>query len=67
MKKRVLKPTVEKVLQIFTATQLVFFLCLEDFEWSALPFIVVVAILFIANVMILSRYSRNSLKPCRRL
>lgn len=60
MKKRVLKPTVEKVLQVFTAIQLVFFLCLEDFEWSALPFIIVVAILFATNVMILSKYSHNS-------
>ena len=61
MKRRVLKPVVEKVLTFVVVLQLIMICSLEDFELSAIPFILAFVALLIFNTTILVKYSRNPL------
>lgn len=61
MKRRVLKPVVEKILSFITVFQLIALCSLEDFELCAIPFILAFVALFIFNATILTKYSKNPL------
>ena len=61
MKKRVLKPVVEKVLTTITVIQLMLLCCLEDFEMSAFPFLLAFVAVFVFNAIILLKFSKNHL------
>jgi len=61
MKRRVLKPVVEKVLTFVVVLQLIMICSLEDFELSAIPFILAFVALLVFNTTILVKYSRNPL------
>jgi len=61
MKRRVLKPVVEKVLTFVVVLQLIMICSLEDFELSAIPFILAFVVLLVFNTTILVKYSRNPL------
>lgn len=59
MKRRVLKPIVDKILTAITAVQFAVILSLNDFELQALPLVIAFVALFAFNTMILYKYSRN--------
>ena len=61
MKRRVLKPVVEKALTFVVILQLIMICSLEDFELRAIPFILAFVALFIFNTTILVKYSKNPL------
>ena len=60
MKRKVLKPAVEKMITYVTALQFVLICSLEDFELKALPFIIVVVGIFLLNIHVLIKYSSRN-------
>lgn len=61
MKKRVLKPVVEKILTTVVIIQLMLLCSLADFELSAIPLLIAFVALLVFNVKILEKYSKNRL------
>jgi len=61
MKRRILKPIVEKVITAITVFQLMFLCSINDFKLSAIPFLIAFLGVFGFNVMILKKYSKNPL------
>ena len=61
MKKRVLRPIVEKVITAITILQLILICSLADFELWAAPIILLFLAWFGVNVIILKKYSNNLL------
>lgn len=61
MKRRVLKPVVEKVLTFIVILQTILICSLADFELRAIPFILAFVALWAVNITILEKYSKNPL------
>ena len=61
MKKRVVKPVVEKILTTVVIFQLIALCSLADFELSAIPLLIAFAALLVFNIKILEKYSKNRL------
>lgn len=66
MKRRVLKPTVEKVITAIVIFQLILLCSLADFELRALPIIVLFVAVLGFNLKILEKFGRNPLTRQRQ-
>lgn len=61
MKRRVLRPVVEKVITAITIIQLMLLCSLADFELSAIPIIILFVAILGMNLKILEKFGRNPL------
>jgi len=58
-KRRYLRPCIEKVLTVITALIIVFFGMLDDFEMSAIPFILTLLAILVFNFHVLKKYGKG--------
>ena len=59
MKRRYLRPCIEKTLIAITTLLFMFFAMLNDFELEAIPTLLVLLAILVFNIYILSRYGRG--------